>query len=430
MKKNTESGQAIVLLVFAVIGLIGFTALAIDGGMVYSDRRHAQSASDAASLAGGGFAALALENYSFEYQNFDCDTYGIKKIISDSLLVAQNRANSNDYVDAEIEVSAVCEDNGPLFDEKYIDITTDITRQTRTSLIHIIYKDPIMNEVESTVRVRPRYPLAFGNAIVALNDADCSGNKYGVSMNGSSVINVTGGGIFTNGCFDCDGLSCPAEDDEQCVNVYYGSIGFAGENICDKLDKIDPSPDSSPEEMPSNAVMIFPPKCDVEGAVRIDSISSSVNLNTAYPGKTLICLTSTGNAIKITNSNQTLVGIGITLYLENSGDIEISGGTVKLEAPGTDPDPDPAIPGVLIYVNPANPSVITINGNSESSYFGMIYAPNASVEVTGSGTIDDPTVYNTQIIASNVTVGGGAYIDITFDDMIPYIKPSSVDLNE
>src|SRR5512142_51844 len=53
--KNHERGQALIIIVFALIGLFGITALAVDGGMAYSDRRNAQNAADSAALA----AALA-----------------------------------------------------------------------------------------------------------------------------------------------------------------------------------------------------------------------------------------------------------------------------------------------------------------------------------------------------------------------------------
>src|SRR3990172_1767730 len=53
--KHSESGQVFVILVLALIGLLGFTALAIDGGVVDSERRRAQNAADAGALA----AALA-----------------------------------------------------------------------------------------------------------------------------------------------------------------------------------------------------------------------------------------------------------------------------------------------------------------------------------------------------------------------------------
>lgn len=431
MNKNTESGQAIILLVFAVIGLIGFTALAIDGGMVYSDRRHAQSASDASSLAGGGFAALALENYRIYYNNsaFVCGSAALNQIISGAMTTAMNRAISNDYTNAEVTVNIICEDHGPMFDEKYLDVITTVVRKTDTNLLHFVYDGPAINQVESTVRVRPRNPFVYGQAIVALNDDACYGNQNGVSFNGSSSVNVNGGGVFSNGCFDCDGLACPDEEDDICVNVEDGSVMYAGSNICDKNDKIDPSPTSSGSTLPARAYTISPPHCDADDAIRISSITGSINLNAAYPGKRLICLTNSVNAIKITSSGETLTGTGITLYAENSGDIEISGGIVNLAAP-MDDDPYPGISGVLIYVNPEDPSVILINGNSDSSYLGMIYAPNADVEVTGSGTIDDPTVYNTQIVGNNVKIGGGAYIDIDFSDEDSHSNPSNIDLTK
>src|SRR3990170_1691367 len=56
MKHNkSEKGQALIIITFAIIGLIGLTGLTVDGGMAYSDRRPAQNAADSAALA----AALA-----------------------------------------------------------------------------------------------------------------------------------------------------------------------------------------------------------------------------------------------------------------------------------------------------------------------------------------------------------------------------------
>jgi uncharacterized membrane protein len=50
ISKKSEKGQAIVLLVLSFVVLLGFAALAIDGSMIYSDRRTAQNAADAAAF--------------------------------------------------------------------------------------------------------------------------------------------------------------------------------------------------------------------------------------------------------------------------------------------------------------------------------------------------------------------------------------------
>ena len=50
--KNSEKGQALILIVFGIVALVAMTGLAIDGGNAYSDRRGAQNAADTAALAG------------------------------------------------------------------------------------------------------------------------------------------------------------------------------------------------------------------------------------------------------------------------------------------------------------------------------------------------------------------------------------------
>ena len=47
-----ERGQTLLLFVLALSVLLGFTAMAIDVGMLYQDRRHLQNTADAAALAG------------------------------------------------------------------------------------------------------------------------------------------------------------------------------------------------------------------------------------------------------------------------------------------------------------------------------------------------------------------------------------------
>jgi len=51
---NGESGQTLVVVTLSLIALIGFLALAIDVGVLYSWRRNLQNAADAGALAGAG----------------------------------------------------------------------------------------------------------------------------------------------------------------------------------------------------------------------------------------------------------------------------------------------------------------------------------------------------------------------------------------
>src|SRR5215207_1455405 len=75
--KPQERGQALVMIALAVVGLFGFSALAIDGSRVFSDRRNAQNAADTAALS----AALTK----------------IRGAGNDYVIAATERAASNGY---------------------------------------------------------------------------------------------------------------------------------------------------------------------------------------------------------------------------------------------------------------------------------------------------------------------------------------------
>jgi hypothetical protein len=439
MHKESESGQAIVLLVFAVVGLIGFTALAIDGGMVYSDRRHAQSASDGASLAGGGFIALALDNYHIFARDFHCSLSDVQTIMGQSITVATNRAISNDYINPEIDVSTLCEDNGTIYDEKYIDITTIITREVNTSLIHFVYDGQATNVVESTVRVRPRSPLALGNAIVALNEDPCSGNSNGIIAGGSSGTFIHGGGMWSNGCLKCNGAG---PNFEVIVDPPDG-ISYAGTLLHCGSDELDPDPVQVPEPLPVETWDLEPPDCtglpnrsmpSGKDVVLNPGIYNEINDNgkdTVILNPGLYCVTGSPKAVKI--SNGWFFGNGVTLYATN-GSVHISGGGDDegnpsiLRAPGADPDPAPAIPGVLIYLAHGNTQDVQLTGNSETEFTGTVYVPDGDITVTGTGELGAP--FSTQLIGLNVQVEGDAFIDINFDDNNLYTDPPYVDMLE
>jgi hypothetical protein len=421
--KNQEKGQALVLIAFAFVALIGFTALAIDGGMLYSNRRHAQNATDAGSLGGGGAAALSLENDHVFYASFTCGSADVNAALSVAENAAENLMLANDYELADITITTDCQDSdGNYFEEKYIDITTQIIKETKTSLIHFVYDGPVFNLVDATTRIKPRSPMAFGHAVVALNDnSSCSNSsKDGVVFSGSGSTHINGGGVWSNGCLKSTNNACE-------VGVDNGSIMYGGGSFGDMCGgNMSPSPGFQNEQLPVDAYSVPTPNCGASGAVTVSSISKDTDLNAAYPGKSLICVTSSGNAIKITSGY--LYGDGITIYLVNGGDIEISGGDVNLSAPSADPDPDPGLPGILFYVNPVRDSVINLNGNNDSKYLGVILAPKADVSVTGSnGTY--PT-FNTQIIGWNVEISGNATVDINFNQTWAYSKPTSIDLEE
>ncbi|MFN2281579.1 MAG: Tad domain-containing protein, partial [Anaerolineales bacterium] len=258
-KKRSESGQVMVFLAITFVGLLGMAALAMDGGLVLADRRHAQNGADAAALAGGSGAAHYMRVNDINYNGFVCGTAKTNMIASAAEHAAITQAGLNDYViDSDISdkhgVTVVCEitDLGS-YEDKHLDIVTNITKDTPSNFAHLVYDGPLRNQVEAVARVYPPAPLAFGKAIIALNEAACSGNKYGVIFSGSSNTTVTGGGVWSNGCLYGNGTSFS-------VTVNNGGVGFAGMSD-GTLTNISPSPQYIPSKLPHYSTEVGEPNC-------------------------------------------------------------------------------------------------------------------------------------------------------------------------
>ena len=436
----SEQGQTIVIFALSIVVLLGFAGLALDGGMLYSDRRHAQSAADTSSLAGATAAATYMQNNNINKKSFQCGLAYILNAQQAAENAAISRASTNDYnLDNDISdhhgVTTTCgvEDQGYRL-VKYIDITTQITRETSTNFAHLVYPGPLVNEVEAVVRVYPPGPLAEGYAIVALNAADCSGNQNGVILGGSMAGVVTGSsGIFTNGCIKGDGTSFGFDVMNE------GIIGYAG-TAKGTLSNITPPPDYLPGKIGAFATNVPLPDCSglttrtaphggnktIKPGIyeRIKWTGGTLNLD---PG--LYCITES-QGFDVTGGS--LFAIGVTIYLE-AGGMTVSGSAdhISLQAPAESPDPSPAIPGMLIYMAEGNTSIITLSGNSTSSYIGTIYAPDGTIKLIGNTDLTGGDVtFNTQLIGYNVHISGDATININFLDEEQIEKPPFLDLQK
>ncbi len=433
IRRSGEEGQVMVFLSLVLVGLLGFAALALDGGMLFSDRRHAQNAADSASLAGASAAAYYMRSNNVNYNAFICGTSGTVYTEAAAEIEAINRAASNDYViDNDISdnhgVSIQCEITDMLsYQDKHIDVTTKITKDTNSNFAHLFYNGPLRNEVEAVTRVYPPAPLAFGKAIVALNQSDCSGNNYGVIFSGTSQTTVTGGGVWSNGCLTGNGSSFT-------VTVNNGGVGFAGSST-GTLTNINPSPAYIPNTLPDYSTGVAEPNCSglpnrtvpksgdatLQAGV-YDEIKWTGGVLTLSPG--LYCITGSKG---VSISGGSLIGDGVTIFLTNGG-VTINGNVdpVDLRAPEESPDPLPALAGVLMFLAEGSSETISVTGNSTTFYLGTIYAPDGDLYFSGtSGT--NPT-FNTQLIGYNVEVSGGATIDINFNDDENFEKPPYMDL--
>ena len=435
---HSERGQALVLLVLGFVVLLGFTALAVDGGMVYADRRHAQNGSDASSLAGGGSAAKYLETRHIYYNtpNFCAEA---APSLTAAETAAINRAADNDFTlersgTNRVEANCVSRWNGSWID-RFIDVTTTLTVDTRTSFVHFVYRGPVRNSVEAVTRLYPRTPLMFGNAVVALNEGDCSGNSNGVLYNGSGGVTIYGGGIFSNGCLGGNGSGE--------VTVYDADIvGFDD----DDHGVYDPEPtwatgprlDAGDFQVPRPPCPTTPTGSDLNHASGLipagNYRSITLHGSAQLVGGSLYCIDGDFDA---RNENLSIQETGgkdwVTIFLRTGRFISQGGGEIVLKAPPAAVDAAPAVNGILFYVETNEPDsthpCITLTGNATSSFTGVVYAPTCSIKAvgtTGSGT-GSPRL-ETQLIGWNVEFSGTPEITVYYDGQKLFDRPTSIEL--
>jgi hypothetical protein len=388
----SERGQAIVYLVLGLVVFFGFVALAIDGGMVLADRRNEQNAADAASLAGGAKAASDLAQLECPVF-FSCDgVYDAKQAAIHR--AAQNGFNIIQKTDG-IEynyVDATCNSQN-----KTIDVTVEISATTPSNFLQLVFPSALHNEVESVTRATPAGPIGNNDAIVGLNDGNCTGGN-GVTINGTGSTIVSGGNIFSNGCIQGNGSKGSATVPDGVIVGHYSDPG----NIT-----FDPTITITTTQLQYKDYYIEPPKCNTW----YDKLPNG-------PLSGLYCMT---NNLDLKPGD---TGTGVTFYVPN-GTVSANGNgknPITLYAP-TRPNPNPpAIPGVLFYV--PNGRAVTVNGDTGDTFSGMVYAPKSQVTLNGTAN----NIFYGQVIGWDVKIGGNNEMEINYMLCDGYLRLPSLDL--
>jgi hypothetical protein len=414
-----ESGQILIIVAVAMVALLGFAALALDGGMYYSDRRYDQNAADESALAGAGAAARFIQDNG---GLFVCGN----KLSEDAVQVAETaaiqRAASNNFaltnnLDNQHGVLVQCgkDDTGA-----YIDVQVMVTSEVNTSFAHLFYKGKLKNTVEAMARTYAGGPFGNGSAIIALLE-ECHGQNGGVEFDGDALVDV-GGDILSKACLVVSGGVSVSANGIYYVTDY-DQHGASGD--------IEPTPEyKDPANMPD--LPIFALECGsaqekvknggvIEPGDYPEIKVSSKDLVMA-PG--LYCVDgdfeATGGMISVSGDDDD----GVTIYIRN-GNFSMAGNVVvNLRAAMN--DSSSAIPGLLIYLAEGNTGEAAIQGTGDSSFRGTIFAPDGDIEVGGTGSsVSD--LY-TQFIGATVKIHGTSDMHISFDDDMIASSSSDVSL--
>ncbi|MBI9047440.1 MAG: Tad domain-containing protein, partial [Anaerolineaceae bacterium] len=396
--KKIEKGQAIVVILLAMMGLLGFTALAVDGAMLFSDRRYDQNVSDTSALSGGLSIAETWESDGVTYMNSDfCDNSTNAITQGEAAAIALANENNLTIAGADLDnaihgVEAVCSDiQHTGWAERYVDVEVMVTNEINTSFVHLFSNEASQNTTKAIVRVKPKEPLALGHALVAL-DPVCSVNYDNLSFDGNVAVTITGSGAYSNSCIYGQGsVDVQAVDAEFEEIVYVDSakifesgfnpIPVKGTKIIEiPYDQI-PIPDCSGPNQGSEIVNNGQ-TLDLSPGVYEKLTNNGGTLNLS-PG--LYCF---NGAVSLTGgvTNST----AITFYLVDDKFTSTGNAEVHLNAAiEGQPDYDlgianGAIEGLVVYSAHDNTSVIKLAGNELSAFTGTVLGTSASIEVLGN----------------------------------------------
>lgn len=453
-----ESGQAIVLLALVMIILLGFAGLAIDGGNLYAQRRHAQAAVDNAALAYG----LTLSRQASLTTCPGCaGEYG-----TTAETRAEDVLESNGYVDTEDPLAT----NVAVLNPNDVDIVIGtpasntiaitLTKRVPTAFIHLVYQGFSMFTVTAKAKGSPAVSPFAGYGIVSLKQCTSSsanGSDVGVTGGGNSGgINVYNGGILTNLPIPA-GNSCPFNPPKNGTGI------TATEGICNVGSETefggnmsDVTPNCNGGEAlvdPMSPLNSAPPTCSGDGSINTgtnpyqyspgnyddDSGTSAPKpgWGTYAPG--IYCF-NVDDAFKPNDPNSAaydkkITGSGIVFYFE-SGSFDFSGqGDFQLTGPNCTTRLDDtteacAFPHLVVYSKPGDTASFGFGGNGSSFLTGTIYLPDASFDMNGGGSGNQDLIVTGQIIAYQVSNNGNGSLRLIYDETQFYTLPATMQLVE
>ena len=386
-KFKTQRGQAIVLIALALVGLVGFTALAVDGGNAFADKRQAQNAADSAALAA---ALKKVRNPS----GTDWITVGTNIAISNGY--DSNSENQN----VEIHSPPI---SGPYMNN-YEYIQVFITSTVDTFFAPVVGINQVTSAVEAVARAKPptkAYPFD-GAAIVGTNPS-ASSCAFDSGDSNAAEWTLVGGGVFSNGCAvskNGDSVDLP---DDKCVYT----VGTAENFTCQEENQ---SGLFYSEEDIANMMPASPP-CDgtATGGYNVPANPSDFTFENG-----IYCVTNFDafrkEDVVLNNATLYVVDDDFQVGFQGSGGFS---GTASSSG---------GLAGIYLYVKPSSTpcptytsvktQVLEYTGNGATGMTGMILAPTACIDFRGNS---NGVATHSQIIGYNVSSNGTAALQIEYD---------------
>lgn len=415
---GNETGQTVIVAVAGFAVLFGFAAFATDVGVQLHEKRLAQTAADAAAIAGASaLYAGGNEDAATTAGRADAELNGFSNG-SDGTVVTIN--------------TPVTDDSNPAFNVSGT-VEAIVSRPVATPFMNVFMHlfNPGSAFTGLTVGARSVARLGPGNACIytlgatgididgsggeTLIDKGCgiiddSSSSDALTLSGGAQVNVTTIGIV-------GGLSDSGNSSTDASIVYTG-IAY----VSDPLGYLDPEAPSyntaslscAPDPNVSATSTLTPsgPVACYNGL----TVSGGATLNITNPGVIVVNggITMSGQSTInfgsglyyftgqfAASGGDTANGSNVTFYAAGpNGSYNISGGAnLSLSAPTSG-----AYNGILFWQAQGDTQAMTVSGGSTSTVEGVIYAPSAQLNLSGN----TGTNFDTDIVTDSLNLSGSS----------------------
>lgn len=384
--RTKVEGQVLVLFALCSLVLIGALALALDVGYLLSERRQAQSAVDAAALA-GGVAVLHGESAS------SASAAAIDYLRDNGL-----RLNGPDAASVEIDVQGSRKDGR---------VEVEVTVPVQRFFVGAIYTGDWGVTARAVAEIHDDRHADYG--LITFK-------QPGTKFNGNNSIKVINGSAMSNFAVDAN----PSNAHEFIVD---GTIDSAGPiknangnwrapggmraNIAPIDDPLGSIAPPSPSGMDvytnpcSNGCTWYP------GVYRNGSVTIR-NTITLMPGIYYF----DNFDISFQNTNSRIEGNGVLLYFDEDSTFDPKNGEMYVTAAPSSLYPGGKDGMVFWY---ANCNKIVSRGNTDYYFEGIYYAPCADLEFRGT---PNTPVNRGQMIVGSVDMRGTGKIWIDYNHLV------------
>jgi hypothetical protein len=391
-------GTVAVMVAATLTVLIGFVALALDGGLLQDNRRYLQAAADAAALAG---AQNLYVNYGAN-QGTDPGNHAWGQAIA----VAASNGYNNDGTTNKVTVNIPPLSGIHTGMAGYVEVIVEYY-QTR-------FFSTIWGGDKTTVRARAvaiGQWTTFNNGIMVLDPT----SPGSLTDNGSGTVTVSNANVIVNSS-DPAAVVSTGGGNITAPNFYITgvpgySLSGGGQLNGNVTDGQIPTPDPLAYLTPPD-----PTTMTLQSKKQSTISGNSAKIVTIWPGVyqggisvsgqvTLIMMPGIyymdGGGFSFTGQgNLTATGVMIYSAPQKSSDvININGnGTINFTPPTSGP-----YAGIALWQARSATNTIYLTGNGSSQLFGTVYGQHATLSVSGNGAGD---VLGSQYISYDVGLSG------------------------